>query len=296
MILKHPSSKKKLHNMTVEKNKILHSEGKKPILYDVYYENSAALKPTVIFCHGYKGFKDWGAWDLVAEAFAKAGFFFLKFNFSHNGGTIEQPIDFPDLEAFAKNNYSLELDDLERVINFVTSGNPYSEQLDKTNISLIGHSRGGGIVLIKAEENPAVKKVISLAGVSDFKKRFQEGSEGFKNWKETGRTFVENGRTKQQMPHDWQFYEDFKANEDRLTIERAVRNLKIPQLIIHGSNDNSVAIEEARKINGWNSGSSFEILSNADHVFGSSHPWPDSELPKDLQKAVDLMIAFITQN
>ena len=296
MILKHPLSKKKLLNMTVEKNKILHSEGKKPILYDVYYENSVTPKPIVVFCHGYKGFKDWGAWDLVAQAFAKSGFFFLKFNFSHNGGTIEQPIDFPDLEAFSKNNYSLELDDLERVINLVTSGNPYSAYIDPTHLSLIGHSRGGGIVLIKAEENPAVKKVISLAGVSDFKKRFQEGSEGFKKWKETGRTFVENGRTKQQMPHDWQFYEDFKANEGRLTIERAVRNLKIPQLIIHGSNDDSVAIEEAITIHSWNSKSSLEIITNADHVFGSSHPWPESELPKDLQKAVDLMIAFIAQN
>lgn len=294
MILKHLLSKKKLHNMTVETNKILHSEDKKPILYDVYYEKSPIAKPIVVFCHGYKGFKDWGAWDLVAKAFAKAGFFFLKFNFSHNGGTIEQPIDFPDLEAFSKNNYSLELDDLERVLYFVTSGNPYSEQLDPTNINLIGHSRGGGIVLIKAEENPVVKKVISLAGVSDFKSRFHEGSEGFKKWKETGRTFVENGRTKQQMPHDWQFYEDFKANENRLTIERAVRNLKIPQLIIHGSNDSSVDVEEARNINGWNSESSFEIISNADHVFGSNHPWPHSKLPNDLQKAVDLMMAFIT--
>ena len=56
--------------------------------------------PLIIFCHGYKGFKDWGAWNLMAEAFAKIGFCFIKFNFSHNGGTIEQPIDFPDLEAF----------------------------------------------------------------------------------------------------------------------------------------------------------------------------------------------------
>ena len=107
--------------MTVEKNKILHSEDKKPILYDVYYENSVTPKPIVVFCHGYKGFQDWGAWDLVAQAFAKSGFFFLKFNFSHNGGTIEQPIDFPDLEAFSKNNYSLELDDLERVIKISMS-------------------------------------------------------------------------------------------------------------------------------------------------------------------------------
>ena len=52
----------------------------------------------------------------MAKEFAKDGFCFIKFNFSHNGGTVEQPIDFPDLEAFGNNNYTKELDDLESVI------------------------------------------------------------------------------------------------------------------------------------------------------------------------------------
>ena len=147
----------------------------------------------VIFCHGYKGFKDWGPWNLVAKAFAEAGFFFLKFNFSHNGGTIHNPIDFPDLEAFALNNYSKELEDLENIIQLVTNTEQFREEAQVSNISLIGHSRGGGVVLIKAEENELVKKVVTWAGVSDFKLRFQEGSESFKKWKETGRTFVETG-------------------------------------------------------------------------------------------------------
>ena len=89
----------------------------KPILIDVYYKETNQPKKIIIFCHGYKGFKDWGAWNLMAAVFANAGFFFIKFNFSHNGGTIEQPIDFPDLEAFGNNNYIKELDDLTSVIN-----------------------------------------------------------------------------------------------------------------------------------------------------------------------------------
>mgnify|MGYP000221090702 CR=1 FL=1 len=100
--------KKKLNNMTTLHNQILEVDERRPIVYDLYFEENALQKPIVIFCHGYKGFKDWGAWHLVAETFAKKGYFFLKFNFSHNGGTIEQPIDFPDLEAFAQNNYTKE--------------------------------------------------------------------------------------------------------------------------------------------------------------------------------------------
>ncbi len=281
--------------MISDKNIILTTEGKKPIVYDVCFNQTQSPKPVIIFCHGYKGFKDWGAWQLVAENFANAGFFFLKFNFSHNGGTVKQPIDFPDLDAFGQNNFSKELDDLESIISMISSRNKFEKEIDTKNISLIAHSRGGGIILIKAEENPIIKNVITWSGVSDFKTRFQENTEGFKLWKKTGVTYVENGRTKQQMPHGFQFYEDFKTNEERLTIRRAVENLNIPQLIIHGDEDTSVPVEEARNINQWNPNSKLEIIENANHVFGASHPWDQKELPNDLLKIVNKSIDFLKQ-
>jgi len=86
--------------MNITKNIQIKGKHKKPILTDIFYNKTGKPKPIVIFAHGYKGFKDWGCWNLIAEQFAKQNFFFIKFNFSHNGGTIEQPIDFPDLEAF----------------------------------------------------------------------------------------------------------------------------------------------------------------------------------------------------
>ncbi len=279
--------------MIFKKNIILNTSGLKPILFDVCYLPTHTRKPVVIFCHGYKGFKDWGAWNLVAISFADAGFFFLKFNFSHNGGTIEQPIDFPDLEAFAQNNFSKELFDLDRMIDFVSSKNDFENEINIETIALIGHSRGGGVALLKANENPKVKKVITWAGVSDFKVRFNEGTEGFKLWKKIGITFVENGRTKQQMPHKFQFYEDFIENEERLTISTAVKKLKIPLLIIHGAADQNVSVEEARAISRWNQTSKLMTINNANHVFGACHPWVEKRLPQDLQKVIDYSITFL---
>ena len=52
----------------------------KPIVTDVFYEANGTPKPIVIFCHGYKGYKDWGAWNLAAEKFAENNIFLLKFN------------------------------------------------------------------------------------------------------------------------------------------------------------------------------------------------------------------------
>ena len=136
--------------MKTIKNIRVDGKHQKPIVTDVYYTDDNQLKPIIIFCHGYKGFKDWGTWDLMAETFAKEGFFFIKFNFSHNGGTFEQPIDFPDLEAFGNNNYTKELDDLESVLNWISNKTDFKNEINVDYISLIGHSRGGGIVLLKS--------------------------------------------------------------------------------------------------------------------------------------------------
>ena len=134
----------------IKKNLILERKNKKPIVYDIFYKESNTPKPVIIFCHGYKGYKDWGAWNLVAKQFLDAGFFFIKFNFSNNGGTIENPVYFDDLEAFANNNFSKELEDLDAVINLISLNNNFNYELDPFNISLIAHSRGAGIILIKA--------------------------------------------------------------------------------------------------------------------------------------------------
>ena len=273
-------------------NQVIEGKHNKPILMDVFYKETNQPKPVVIFCHGYKGFKDWGAWNLMAEEFAEVGFFFIKFNFSHNGGTIEQPIDFPDLKAFGNNNYTKELDDLECVIDWVCNSSEFKNEANVNSINLIGHSRAGGIVTIKSEEDSRIKKVITLAGVSDYGSRSSTMGD-LEQWKKDGVKYVLNGRTKQQMPHFYQFYEDFKQNEERLTIKRAVQNLTFPHLIIHGENDTSISVKEAEIQHQWNPKSELEIIENTNHVFDVKHPWEEKEIPKKLEEATNLCISFL---
>ena len=273
-------------------NHVLRDHSKKPIVFDIFYKKNNIKKPIVIFCHGYKGFKDWGAWNLMGKEFALNNFFLLKFNFSHNGGTEGNPIDFPDLDAFGNNNFSHELDDLDRVLSYLNN-KEISEEIDLDNITLIGHSRGGGSALIKASENPIIKRVITWAGVSDFKVRFNEGTPGFKKWKKKGVMYVENSRTKQMMPHFFQFYKDFKENEKRLNVQSAVENLKIPYLVIHGTNDQSVLPFEGENLFSWNKKNKMERIKGADHVFSARHPWKSDALPEDLKKVIYISIDFI---
>ena len=264
----------------------------KPIVTDVYYENNNKQKPIVIFCHGYKGYKDWGAWNLAVSEFVKNNLFFVKFNFSHNGGTATNPIDFPDLEAFGENTFTLELDDLETVIDWVVKNDDFKNEIDTQNITLIGHSRGGGIVTLKAGENSKVTKLITWNGVSDFGVRFPKG-EMLQYWKKAGVSYIENARTKQKMPHLYQFYQNFIDNEARLTIKNSVSKLTIPHLIIQGENDEVVLPVEAKNIHSWNPKSTLLLIEEMNHPLGCTQPWLGEKMPIHLEKVVKKSIEFI---
>ena len=279
--------------MRIIKNISIKGKHQKPLVTDLFYKETDLLKKVVVFCHGYKGFKDWGAWNLMGKAFANAGFFFIKFNFSHNGGTAENPIDFPDLEAFGNNNYTKELDDLECLLDWISTNTKFKNEINLDNISLMGHSRGGGIVLLKAHEDRRVKQVITLAAVSDFGSRSSTTGD-LEKWRREGVKYVVNGRTKQQMPHYYQFYENFKDNESRLNIKKAVRNLSVPLLIIHGDDDCAIEVKEAHQIHSWKPNSDLKLIKNANHAFNVSHPWQKDEFSKELAEVTALSIDFLT--
>ena len=76
------------------------------------------MRRSSFFAMAIKGLRT-GALGIYFKDVCGIGIAVLKFNFSHNGGTVEQPIDFPDLEAFGHNNYTKELDDLNQVLDWV---------------------------------------------------------------------------------------------------------------------------------------------------------------------------------
>lgn len=275
------------------KNITLNGKHGKPILTDLFYKKTNTPKPIVIFSHGFKGFKDWGHWDVVAKAFAAAGFVFVKFNFSHNGTTVDAPLDFGDLEAFGNNNFSIELDDLGVVIDWVCGSDAPIEasEINTDEVYLIGHSRGGGTTILKAAEDDRVKKIVTWAAVNDFGRRWATGLT--KAWEEMGVIHILNGRTKQQMPLYWQLVENYFANKDRLFIPDAVKNMTIPFLIVHGTDDPAVKHNEALQMHEWNPTTNLVSIKNGDHVFGGRHPWTEDNLPDDMEIVVRESVAFL---
>lgn len=241
----------------------------------------------IVFIHGYMGFKDWGAWNLMEDYFVKHGFGFCKLNLTHNGGTTENGIDFPDLEAFSMNSYTKEVRDIHFALDWLET---QFEHLP--TIHLMGHSRGGGDVLL-AGSDKRVSSIITLAAISSVTKRFADESM-IESWRKDQIRYTINQRTKQRMPHDFSQYEDFVNHQEQLDIEKAVKKLKKPLLLIHGENDVSVSISEGEELATW-ANVTLHRIPNTDHVFGSSHPWKSSELPAPLQYVCELILAFLEQ-
>lgn len=277
------------------KNKVIKGSTGRNTVYDCQIPENA--KAVIVFVHGHKGYKDWGAWQLMQEWFVAEAYGFLKFNMSHNGGTVNNPIDFPDLEAFGKNKYSYEVNDLTLII----------EELDRIirqeleadlPIYMIGHSRGGGVGILASSGNAKVKKLVTLAGISDIFLRFPTGKDLI-DWKNEGVKFTENKRTQQQMPHFYSLYEDYLANKEKLDIQLATEKLSIPFLVVHGDMDVVVSISEGQLLGKWsaqnNKAERIAIVKGAGHTFGATHPWTAKELPEDLEKACTAVLTFFNK-
>lgn len=265
----------------------------KQIGYDVHLPDGNDQCPIIIFCHGFKGFKDWGHFDLVAQFFAAYGFATFKINFSHNGTTPEHPIDFVDLEAFGNNNFSIELDDLNVLISHITrdTNNEFQGRLDTSKVFLVGHSKGGSTTIIKAKEDTRIAGLVTWAAVCNIYSRYTEDEMG--DWKEKGVKYIYNGRTDQNMPLYYQLAEDVMENKKRFDIPEIVKSLDKPFLIIHGAEDETVVKAEAEILHTNTPNSELEIISGTNHTFDGSHPWMQPKLPIASHMACQKTIKFL---
>jgi dipeptidyl aminopeptidase/acylaminoacyl peptidase len=253
---------------------------------------TAQKRPLLVFSHGFKGFKDWGGFPYMMQALANNGYAAVNFNFSFNGVDNSHPGEFTRLDLFAKNTFSKELDDLKIVLDFFyDSADSYS--IDRSKIALIGHSRGGGISIIKASEDERVKCLVTLSSVSHFDMYSDEHK---KKWKEQGYFEVLNTRTNQMMRLNSTLLDDLEQNKSRLDIISAVKKLRIPYLIIHGKEDLSVRFSEAEDLYKNSNKKSTELfeIENTGHTFGTAHPFKGTT--KAFETVIDKIIYFLNKN
>lgn len=260
-----------------------------PIYYDLYHPETSGDDPfpVIIFLHGFKGFKDWGAFPDACRELSKAGFAVLAMNFSLNG-VGESMTEFDQLELFARETLSQDLEDVGTVIKGLKSGGIGSADIsiNPQKIGIFGHSRGGHTAAAAAAEYPEITCLVTWSAVADYNARWSDKM--ISDWKRKGVTEIKNGRTGQIMPVKDVVYQDAIENADRLMAIKRVQELSAPALFIHSKGDEAVPHSDAEKLyhNCATKEKKIKLIPDSGHTFNTAHPYNDDEFPQAFSKAV----------
>jgi dienelactone hydrolase len=227
----------------------------------------------VIICHGFKGFKDWGFFPRAAERLALAGFTAISYNTS-GSGVGEDGETFDELERWGRQTHTQDLADLVTVVDFaLAGGSPF--------VGLLGHSRGGGTAILHAARDPRVASLVTWAAVSSFD-RWSEDDR--MRWRRDAKLDVVNLRTGQVLPVFLDALDDLEQNRKELDILAAAARVKVPWLIVHGTEDESVPAEEGLALEQASGSRRTEVLRvvGGSHTLGVRHPWAGSTPEFDL--------------
>ncbi|MBK8945999.1 MAG: alpha/beta hydrolase [Ignavibacteriae bacterium] len=249
----------------------------------------------LIFVHGFKGFKDWGFGPYLAEYFAQKKYFIITFNFSHNG-IGENFTEFTELEKFAQNTYTREVNELNQIISAYKNGF-FGKVNWKNKLGIVGHSRGGAISIIESSKNINVNALAVWASISNFDRFTVKQKE---EWKSRGFLEILNMRTKQKMKLNITLNEDFEKNSELLNIENALEKFHKPFLIIHGDQDLAVPVKEANLLYEFSDKkyTQLEIIHGTGHTFDVKHPFEGSTKAFDtvIEKTLQFFNSSFSEN
>ncbi|MEM9556242.1 MAG: alpha/beta fold hydrolase [Acidobacteriota bacterium] len=247
----------------------------------VHTASTPGPRPTVVICHGFKGFSSWGFFPPLAHLLAARGFTAIRFDFS---GTGMRPGDdlVSDVDAFRRNTFSRERDELLALLERLDEIAPGI--VDGRRLGLVGHSRGGAAVLLAAASEAWRQRlgaVVTWNAIGSF--------EGYllhaETWRRDGVLPTENGRTGQRLELGVELLDDLEHHAAALDLEAAAARRRAPWLIVHGDADETVPLEQARRLHAAaggeeSDGVALEIIAGGSHTFGARHPFagPTREL------------------
>ncbi len=238
--------------------------------------------PTVVICHGFKGFMEWGFFPPLAELLVERGFTAIRFNYSGSGMRPGDEL-VTDPEAFRSNTLSLELIDTLRVLQ--AAGTEIApDRVDPNRLALVGHSRGAGASLLAAAHpdwRGRLKALVTWNGVGTYDDRFDAATRAY--WHKNGALPIENARTGQKLELGIELLADLEHQRAVLDLKQAAAKRRAPWLIVHGAEDETVPQAEAESLErAATDPKELLIVEGGSHTFGAVHPFagPTRELIK----------------
>lgn len=191
----------------------------------IIHQPSKKTNKLAIICHGFASNKN-ALWiPKLCNTLAKKGITALRFDFSGNGQSEGK---------FENSNCEKEKQDLHAIITKLSK--------KYTKITTIGHSMGGTIILMNSSQEPAVKAAIAIAPAIHTNKvekkllTIKEKKELHKKGKI--RIHIQN----QHYTLTKQFFTAFEKQK----VLKNIKKTKAKLLIIHGSEDHTIPLEESQ--------------------------------------------------
>jgi hypothetical protein len=281
-----------------------------------FFPSANLTRGILIICHGFKGFKDWGMFPYAARKIAQE-VDVVTFNFSYNG-VGENLTEFTELEKFAHNTYTRELEDINSVVTLFSNHEDVKNTLldqqsagrgepvvfhscEKSGLHapvagssslplfLLGHSRGGGVSIIYAlDHGTEIAGVTSWNGITNVDLFSPEIKEEMRT---KGRSSVQNARTRQELPLDVEILHDIERNKERFDIYSRIRDIQVPLVLIQGTKDALHLREGSERLVKLNQAVNWVQIEEGNHTFNTVHPFKGTTVP--LEKAINETLAFI---
>lgn len=266
-----------------------------PILGNTHIPDGGpdAAVGVLLICHGFKGYKDYGFFPHLAQAATNSRLIAHRFNFSHSGmtnriETFEKP------ELFEQDTWRKQSADLRTIISAIRSGKLAGQSLP---IVVFGHSRGGITTLLTAAEpdvQPQLTAVVTAAAPSACSRLDVEQVELLKR---VGRLPSPSSRTGQTLYVGRIWQDEIDNNPAWHDPCRAIAALKCPTLLIHGTDDTTVPLNEASELHRAQPDAKLRIIENAGHTFNAPNPLPlDQTPPPETQQMIDAACGFAREH
>ncbi len=263
---------------------------------------STAPCGVVIMTHGFLGYKDYGFFPYLAQAFADSGFIAHRYNLAHSGMTNNiEVFERPDL--FEKDTWNHQVSDINAVVAAVESGEIAGKGLP---IILWGHSRGGVSSILAlgrrfrdcgGDDNDESGMPVGLITVSAPSATSRLSEEICQQVRDQGYMEIKSNRTGQTMHINRRWLDELEAHPEDHDVLKLATEIRCPLLAVHGEEDPTVEARSADQIveavkRGGGVASACKI-AGANHVFNTANPMgAGSDASEQLQEMTEACVGF----
>ena len=218
-----------------------------------FHAGNKSSQHIVVLGHGVTGNKDRPFLVELADNLSNAGIPTIRFSFSGNGNSDGE---------FTQSTISKEIGDLASVLDV----------LNNHTVCYIGHSMGGAVGVLSASQDNRIKLLVSLAGMVETMAVAQ---------REFGDVTPDKGFMWDEptCPLSQAYMDDLTQIN---TVVDCASKISVPWLLVHGTEDDVVPIEDSQKIYAQaNEPKELLTIEDANHVFS------DDSLNPMVEKVVD---------